>query len=805
MFRTLIAIAVASIATTTTEAIGIKGTQDGVGFSFVMNKRAALHKWYHPKGQWDFEYFTDTLRYTFDEAKDFCQQRGSEVATITSEQEVKYILHAMKNNRHGFWAGAERDNNAIGVKGPGYGFTWLDGSEITYSNWAQGVSTKARRAKLHEPNSGRNHKGEWEQPCLVVGFNNGNPSWWNDADCELKRRVVCKRPYNECQGEADASYCADVLYNGVGDASNPRTVQQNCMETKLDSPVCVPGKTKDADGNRIEDCSWLVMERCKIECKQCATTTTTFVTTTTTPGPTTSTTPAGPVPSTTTTPVPTTTTTPEPTTTTTQEPTSTTTPEPTTTTTPEPTSTTTFKTTTTTPVPYTTTSTTALPETTTTVAPTTEYRGPCGSPGWTNEEDIEGGVSCCYKFVNKPRLNWKKAEEQCNIYGNMYSDVGMPSAGHLATAWNGNVNQLLDSGRKDPTLFNRYNARAGSIGVSQSAWLGGKMSGTTSEVNWVNPFWRFKDGNYTEDATFPDDVHCNAGRDHYGNCRGATSDRGFNVDLQVERNGMFYKDEPSFLSDNSGYNGVDENCLSMGSTTKKRSLQDGNSLWNDAVCSKKKSYMCEFCMITPTTTTQPATTTTTAPQTTTTTPSPTTTTTPSPTTTTTPSPTTSTSNAPTSSTTDAPTTTTTNAKTTSTTPVPYTSTTTTAAPTCEDILCAADCGWNGSLMHCGWSSRDSICRTGAKTKESEVNKGLCATTTLPETTMNPEEQFYLCGKIECAADCKGTGFGNLNPTRKTNGIVGCGWSKKDGGRCLPAFTGARTNFDESQSSLCNSQ
>ena len=804
MIRSL-AIATAASLFTCGAARNVKGTQEGVDYKVMMNRPGATNKWYHPAGQWKFEYFSDTLRYTYADATQFCADRNSEVATVQSEQDMEYMLHTMKNNRHGFWGGAVRDDTALGVTGPGYGFSWADGSAITYANWAEGQSNKQkRRKKLHEPNSGRNRVGKWDESCLVVGFNNGNPTWWNDASCELKRRVVCKRTYTECQGVADAPYCAATLYNNIdaGKVVNPadlRTVEQNCGLQLTEFPGCEPGKTKDVYGDRIEDCSWVVAERCQIECSmasgtpKCSTTSTTAgPTSTTTLGPSTTTTPG---PSTTTTPGPSTTTTPGPTSTTTVE-TSTTTPGPTSTTTPAPTTTSTFRTTTTTKVPYTTTSTTQLPETSTTAEPTTIYRGPCGTKGWSDEEATEAGVSCCYKYMNKPRLPWNKAEEQCKIFGDMYQNVGVPAEGHLATSWNANLNQFFNSARGNPLAFNQRDM-GGSTGYSQSAWLGGKMS-TNNTVNWVNPMWKYKNGDYiTTNSEFVDDMRCNAGRDRFGECNNATAKEGNNINTMPERNGMFYKGEPSGLSDNFGYNGLNENCLAMGSSAKSRTKNFGNSLWNDAVCTKKKSYMCEFCMITPTTTTAAPTSTTTPAKSTSTTEAPTTTTTTPPTTSTTEAPTSTTTEAPTTSTTEAPTSTTTPAPTTSTT-APYV-TTTTAAPACGDILCGADCGWpavGGSVMPCGWSSSENVCKEGGTTKHNEKHKGLCASTLPPPTTMSNEQQWYFCGAINCASDCKGIGFGEENPDRKSPDPYGCGWSKKNGGKCLPAFTGARTNANE---------
>ena len=816
MVRSLLLATAASIFASGAAKM-IVGKQDGVAFKFVMGKPEAIRKWYHPAGQWQFEYYSDTLRYNYTNAVQFCADRESEVATITSEQEAEYILHTMRNNRHGFWAGVVRDDTAIGVKGPGYGFSWADGTDISYQNWAQGESqTKKKRAKIHEPNSGRNQKGEWDQSCLIVGFNNGNPTWWNDADCDLRRRVVCKRPRKECAGRGDPSYCAAAIYtnfssfgNGDSDTSVVNTKQQNCNATLTEYPGCVPGKSKYPDGTRIYDCTWVVKDKCPIECldekNYCGTSTTTPApTSTTTPGPTTSTTPA---PTTSTTPGPTTTTTPAKTTSTTRGETTTTTAEPTSTTTVEPTSTTTAApTSTTTPVPYTTTSSTQLPETTTTAEPTTLYRGPCGTRGWSDEEPTEAGVSCCYKYVNKPRLNWHKAEEQCKILGSIYDDVGVPSEGHLATSWNANLNEFLSDARDhrtNPSYLNQM-ARGGSVGFTQSAWIGGKMSHNNT-VEWANRLWKHKDGDYiTNNSPFVDDLRCNSGRGRFGECATATSTEGEVINDMV-RNGMFYTGEPSGLSDNFGFNGVDESCLAMGSTTKTKTKMFGNSLWNDAVCSKKKSYMCEYCMATPTTTT--------APQTTTTTEAPTSTTTEAPTSTTTEPPTTSTTEAPTSTTTEPPST--------STTEAPYTSTTTTdaptstttagptststAAPSCSDIVCGADCGWSegdnsadSNYIHCGWSSKLGVCQEGSVTKKKELAEGVCTGTTAEPTTaeLTAEEQYYACGKIECSQECRGTGFGEAYPDRKSKDPVGCGWSKKNGGRCLPAFTGARTNFAE---------
>jgi len=212
-----------------------------------------------------------------------------------------------------------------------------------------------------------------------------------------------------------------------------------------------------------------------------------------------------------------------------------------------------------------------------------------------------------------------------------------------------------------------------------------------------------------------------------------------------------------------------EDCIAMGSSSKSVVESYGASKWNDAQCSHRKGFFCEYCLAVRTTTTVVTSTTSGAPTSTSTVAKSTTTTIAPSTTTTTAAETSTTTAAPT-------TTTTTGAPTTTTTGVP--TTTTTREPQCEDNTCGAQCGTPYSKIRypksskikweskCGWSKTKGLCVEGGRTTESELKMGDCPTTpTTPSrlgvSTQRPttttKTKFIppavKCEMIPCPSDC----------------------------------------------------
>ena len=94
---------------------------------------------------------------SFSECEDYCEERGGHLAVINSEEEnyaiYSYLLE--KDRDHTFFGFTDRGDEGD--------WEWVDGSPVTYTNWASG-----------QPNN----KGGGEDYAQFNGKNSGS---WNDA------------------------------------------------------------------------------------------------------------------------------------------------------------------------------------------------------------------------------------------------------------------------------------------------------------------------------------------------------------------------------------------------------------------------------------------------------------------------------------------------------------------------------------------------------------------------------------------------------------------------------------------------
>lgn len=107
---------------------------------------------------------------TWFEARDFCKALGGDLATINNKEEQQAIwrLITTSGSYHElFWVG-------LTYGGTSEGFSWSDGSPVTYENWAFG-----------EPNNYQNVE--------FCGELKGEPGMsWNDINCENLHNWICQ-------------------------------------------------------------------------------------------------------------------------------------------------------------------------------------------------------------------------------------------------------------------------------------------------------------------------------------------------------------------------------------------------------------------------------------------------------------------------------------------------------------------------------------------------------------------------------------------------------------------------------------
>ncbi|XP_040055997.2 C-type lectin domain family 4 member E [Gasterosteus aculeatus] len=121
--------------------------------------------------------FSDAIqRRSWPEAREFCRNKGADLAVIDTREKLMAI-HSLINNNHnpsldvsmtGFWIGL-RDVEEEGI------WKWLDGTRLTEGYWNDG-----------EPNNSGN------EDCAAT-YPRGNPfQAWNDAPCSYDLKWICQ-------------------------------------------------------------------------------------------------------------------------------------------------------------------------------------------------------------------------------------------------------------------------------------------------------------------------------------------------------------------------------------------------------------------------------------------------------------------------------------------------------------------------------------------------------------------------------------------------------------------------------------
>ncbi|XP_033115546.1 C-type mannose receptor 2-like [Anneissia japonica] len=118
---------------------------------------------------------TDFQRYW--DAEGLCAKEGGTLVTITSQEEQDFISVRADILRAEMWIGL----HDTATKGK---FEWIDGSSLSFTNWAPG-----------EPNEA----GSGED-CVSLVSRYSRVGMWNDLSCDRHQPYICKRPYDSGGG-----------------------------------------------------------------------------------------------------------------------------------------------------------------------------------------------------------------------------------------------------------------------------------------------------------------------------------------------------------------------------------------------------------------------------------------------------------------------------------------------------------------------------------------------------------------------------------------------------------------------------
>ncbi|NXO00784.1 MRC1 protein, partial [Rhinopomastus cyanomelas] len=121
--------------------------------------------------QGDKQYFFSTEKATMEKARMFCKTSHGDLATVENSNERRFLwTHILKTGKlESYLLGLIRDADRQ--------FSWVDGSPVHYTAWAQG-----------EPSSAFSQK-----QCVVL---NKNAGLWNNIHCGFSNGYICERHRN---------------------------------------------------------------------------------------------------------------------------------------------------------------------------------------------------------------------------------------------------------------------------------------------------------------------------------------------------------------------------------------------------------------------------------------------------------------------------------------------------------------------------------------------------------------------------------------------------------------------------------
>ncbi|XP_066449336.1 CD209 antigen-like protein C isoform X2 [Eleutherodactylus coqui] len=116
---------------------------------------------WNPIGIFCYYYSMDFL--SWNDARDDCIRKGSGLVMLKNKEETDALQSILEKDR--YWIGLRRDKENVEWK-------WLDGSNLSFSNWNNG-----------EPNSLD------EENCVESTYT----GYWNDLTCTSSLKYVCKK------------------------------------------------------------------------------------------------------------------------------------------------------------------------------------------------------------------------------------------------------------------------------------------------------------------------------------------------------------------------------------------------------------------------------------------------------------------------------------------------------------------------------------------------------------------------------------------------------------------------------------
>ncbi|XP_037642854.1 macrophage mannose receptor 1-like [Sebastes umbrosus] len=112
------------------------------------------------------QYYINRKQMAMDEARNFCQQKHSDLVSINSEAESVFLWKQVSTSVSPYWIGLTVDLDRT--------YEWMDGSPVFFQKW----------------NEGQPDFKNYDENCAVMFPSNG---FWHDYNCGHEFRSICKR------------------------------------------------------------------------------------------------------------------------------------------------------------------------------------------------------------------------------------------------------------------------------------------------------------------------------------------------------------------------------------------------------------------------------------------------------------------------------------------------------------------------------------------------------------------------------------------------------------------------------------
>lgn len=204
---------------------------------------------YDPNTGHSYEFVNSSVDYST--AKQVAKNKGGYLICISSKEENNIVVHYLEELNHGdtrMWIGLERDQNDISK------FKWIDGSELTYTNWEKGEPStlSETRVEVYYEGTWNDCYGNLYRPYIIEYDKCSHPE---------EKEIVENRTIIDCSqggftGKVTCGVCGEILDEGI------MVEPGNHAEAVIDKKTFIEAtcKSKGFSGDKICPLCKIVLE-----------------------------------------------------------------------------------------------------------------------------------------------------------------------------------------------------------------------------------------------------------------------------------------------------------------------------------------------------------------------------------------------------------------------------------------------------------------------------------------------------------------------------------------------------------------